>query len=59
MDPIKKLERLAAEWAKRPEYIAQARAAGHTWEQIAEALGMSRAGVINLHNSLQGSSSSM
>jgi len=36
--------------AARPALIEQARAEGATWEEIAGALNMSRAGVIKLYN---------
>lgn len=35
-------------WDSRPRLIREARNRGVTWERIAAALGMSRAGVINL-----------
>lgn len=54
MTALKRLERLARTIAKneaaRGPLIAEARAEKATWEEIAEALGMSRAGVINLYN---------
>ena len=56
MNTLKQLERLAAALtareAERVPLIRQARAEGFTWEQIAGALGMSRAGVIKLNNSV-------
>lgn len=32
--------------ARRAELIAEAREAGHTWQEIGEALGMSHAGAM-------------
>lgn len=52
MKALTQLERIARDIARRPELIEQARQEGATWEQIAAALGMSRAGVIKLHNTL-------
>jgi biotin operon repressor len=51
MKAIRKLERLAEAIEQRPALIQEARDEGATWEQIAAALGMSRAGVIKLYNS--------
>ncbi|WP_194385167.1 hypothetical protein [Microbacterium luteum] len=51
MKALTQLERIARDIERRPELIAQAREEGATWEQIATALNMSRAGVIKLHNS--------
>lgn len=48
---LAELRRIARDVATRPAVIARAREEGATWEQIAEALNMSRAGVIKLHNS--------
>lgn len=57
MTALKKLERLASTIEKneaaRGPMILDARDAGFTWEQIAAALRMSRAGVINLANSVR------
>jgi len=50
MNTLTKLKRIAADIERRPALIAQAREEGHTWEQIAEALNMSRAGAIKLVN---------
>lgn len=50
MDALAKLAEVAEQIARRPLLIQQARDEGYTWEQIAEALNMSRAGVIKLHN---------
>jgi len=46
---LNQLARIARDHERRPELIEQARAEGATWEQIAAALNMSRAGVIKLH----------
>lgn len=51
MKSLKKLERLAEAWEQRPTLIQEARDEGATWEQIAAALSMSRAGVIKLYKS--------
>jgi hypothetical protein len=48
---LSQLARIARDTAKRPDLIEKAREEGATWEQIASALQMSRAGVIKLHNS--------
>jgi DNA-binding MurR/RpiR family transcriptional regulator len=45
---LKRLARIAKDNKERPALIAEARLAGATWEQIAEAADMSRAGVIKL-----------
>ncbi|WP_417556223.1 hypothetical protein [Microbacterium sp.] len=45
---LKELARIARDISRRPELIHQAREEGATWEQIAEALNMSRYGVIKL-----------
>jgi len=50
---IKELERIAHDNKRRPELIEAARVEGESWEQIAHALDMSRAGVIKLHNTLE------
>lgn len=49
---IKELERIARDNKRRPELIEAARNENASWEQIAQALDMSRAGVIKLHNTL-------
>lgn len=46
---LTKLAHIAKLTASRPALIEQARKEGSTWEEIAEALRMSRAGVIKLH----------
>lgn len=57
MTALKRLHRLAVTIEKneaaRAPLIAEARSEGATWEQIAAALQMSRAGVINLHAALK------
>ena len=50
MKAITQLARIAKDIDRRPELIEQARQDGHTWEEIAAALNMSRAGAIKLHN---------
>jgi hypothetical protein len=47
---LRQLAKIADAVAKRGELIDKARREGATWEEIQDALGMSRAGVINLHN---------
>lgn len=47
---LSKLARIARDIESRPDVIEQARQENATWEQIAEALDMSRAGVIKLYN---------
>lgn len=54
MDALKKIKRATAAMRDRPALIWQAREEGATWEQIADAAGMSRAGVIKLANSAKG-----
>jgi hypothetical protein len=49
-DPLETLRTYASLRERRGELILDARDAGATWEQIAEAAGMSRAGVINAVN---------
>jgi len=51
--PLKELERIARDIKRRPELIEAARNDNASWEQIAQALDMSRAGVIKLHNTLE------
>jgi len=47
---LAKLRQIADDVATRPDLIEQAREDGATWEQIAEAARMSRAGVIKINN---------
>lgn len=49
---LDRLRRIARDTAARPEIIEQARNEKATWEEIADALNMSRAGVIKLHRTL-------
>jgi biotin operon repressor len=49
---IRELERIARDNKRRPNLIEAAREEGASWEQITQALDMSRAGVIKLHNTL-------
>lgn len=51
MDALTRLAEVAEQIAQRPALIRQARDEGATWEQIAQAMKMSRAGVIKLRNS--------
>lgn len=51
MDALTRLAEVAEQIAQRPALIRQARDEGATWEQIAQAMNMSRAGVIKLRNS--------
>lgn len=51
MDALTRLAEIAEQITQRPALIQQARNEGATWEQIAQALQMSRAGVIKLRNS--------
>src|SRR5699024_7748352 len=57
MNPLEELRTIAkyisTDHARRVPAIQRARDKGETWEQIAEALNMSRAGVIKLYNSEQ------
>lgn len=48
MDALTRLAEVAEQIARRPTLIRQARDEGATWPQIAQALKMSRAGVIKL-----------
>lgn len=50
LETLAKLRHIADDIATRPGLIKQAREHGATWEQIAEAARMSRAGVIKLHS---------
>lgn len=47
-DPLTKIARAAKARQSMPALIREAREAGKTWEQIAVAAMMSRAGVIKL-----------
>ncbi|WP_165611084.1 hypothetical protein [Mycobacteroides chelonae] len=51
MDALTRLAEVAEQIAQRPALIQQARDEGATWEQIAHAMKMSRAGAIKLRNS--------
>ena len=53
MDALAQLEKIAQQIAGRHAAIQQARDEGYTWEQIAAALQMSRAGAIKLYNAAQ------
>lgn len=50
-DPLTKLARATKAKQSIPALIRESRAAGKTWEQIAAAAQMSRAGVIKLSKS--------
>lgn len=49
---LTELARIARDIDNRPAVIERARQEGATWEQIAAALNMSRAGAIKLHQTL-------
>jgi hypothetical protein len=51
VDALARLAEVAELIAQRPAFIRAARDEGATWEQIAQAMKMSRAGVIKLCNS--------
>lgn len=51
---LTRLARIARDHERRPALIEQARQEGATWDEIAAALRMSRAGVIKLHATLKG-----
>ncbi|MBS9535595.1 hypothetical protein KIH27_18575 [Mycobacterium sp. M1] len=51
MDALTRLAEVAELISLRPSLIRQARIEGATWEQIAQAMRMSRAGAIKLANS--------
>lgn len=46
---LAQLARISRDMSRRPALIDEARKAGATWEQIAAATQMSRAGVIKLY----------
>lgn len=52
MAAIDELRQLGDGWKNRPELIEQARQEGVTWVAIAEALHMTRQGVVKLHATL-------
>lgn len=52
MTAIDKLRQLGTAWEQRPELIHQARKDGATWQEIADALHMTRQGVVKLYATL-------
>lgn len=52
MDAMTKLRELGEAWADRPKLIEQARQEKATWTAIADALHMTRQGVVKLHATL-------
>ncbi|WP_431863032.1 hypothetical protein [Microbacterium algeriense] len=52
MDTLAKLQQLGDAWADRPRLIDQARQENITWTAIADALHMTRQGVVKLHATL-------
>lgn len=53
MAAIDELRRLGDAWQNRPQLIEQARQEGTTWVVIADALHMTRMGVVKLHATLK------
>ena len=53
MSAIDRLKRLGTAWEQRPELIDEARREGVTWQAIADALHMTRQGVVKLHATLK------
>ena len=52
MDALTRLQQLGDAWQTRPQLIEQARQEGATWVSIADALHMTRRGVVKLHATL-------
>jgi hypothetical protein len=52
MDALEELRQLGDAWERRPEVIDRARQEHATWTAIAEALHMTRQGVVKLHATL-------
>lgn len=52
MAAIDRLRKLGNAWEDRPQLIEQARQEGATWSAIADALHMTRQGVVKLHATL-------
>ena len=47
--PLSEAAEAAVEWtARRDDLIRQARAAGHSWRQIADAVGLSHTAIANI-----------
>jgi hypothetical protein len=53
MAAIDELRQLGTAWQDRPQLIEQARQEQATWAAIAEALHMTRQGVVKLHATLK------
>lgn len=52
MDTLAQLQQLGDAWADRPRLIEKARQDNVTWAAIADALHMTRQGVVKLHATL-------
>ncbi|OZB84995.1 helix-turn-helix domain-containing protein [Microbacterium sp. 13-71-7] len=50
MDPIANLTAIRTVWDQRAMWVVEARNQGIPWDQIADAIGLSRQTVINLHH---------
>ncbi len=53
MSALDQLRQLGDGWQNRPQLIEQARQEGATWVAIADALHMTRHGVVKLHATLK------
>lgn len=53
MSALTRLARIASDMSIRPQLIEQARNEGATWEEIAKAMRMSRAGAIKYYRTAQ------
>lgn len=53
MSALEELRQLGDAWQNRPQLIEQARLEDATWTAIAEALHMTRQGVVKLHATLK------
>lgn len=53
MTALDELRQLGDAWQNRPQLIEQARQEKATWDSIAEALHMTRQGVVKLHKTLK------
>lgn len=49
MDPLANLAAIRTVWDQRAMWVVEARNQGFQWDQIADAIGLSRQTVINLH----------
>ncbi|PRB01742.1 helix-turn-helix domain-containing protein [Microbacterium sp. MYb64] len=58
MDPIANLTAIRTVWDQRAMWVIEARSQGIPWEQIADAIGLSRQTVINLHKTASRNSTS-